>query len=102
MKTIQKICVNKINPFDAPRAKARGLLRVDTERRLFPRPKGLGLGAVECINSINLRFISLFLTNLNCGRQYYFFLSSGIIFPETTKVQLERKKSVKGDVKKCS
>ena len=59
----------KINPFDAPRptptlaftrfgvptetklsvGKGRGLLRVDTERRPFPRPKGQGLGAVERI-----------------------------------------------------
>ena len=30
-------------PFDYPRSKARGLLRVDTERRFLPRPKGWGL-----------------------------------------------------------
>jgi hypothetical protein len=33
----------QINPFDVPRTKARGLLRVDIERRLYiPRPKGRG------------------------------------------------------------
>jgi hypothetical protein len=30
-------------PFDFPRSKPRGLLRVDTERRSSPRPKGWGL-----------------------------------------------------------
>jgi len=30
-------------PFDFPRSKARGLLRVDTERRFLPRPEGRGL-----------------------------------------------------------
>ena len=31
-------------PFDYPRSKARGLLRVDTERRFLPRLEGRGLG----------------------------------------------------------
>ena len=32
--------LNKINPFDAPWAESRGLLRVDTESGIFfPRPK---------------------------------------------------------------
>jgi len=30
-------------PFDYPRSKVRGLLRVDTERRFSPRPEGRGL-----------------------------------------------------------
>jgi hypothetical protein len=30
-------------PFDYPRSKARGLLRVDTERRFILRPEGRGL-----------------------------------------------------------
>jgi hypothetical protein len=30
-------------PFDDPRSKARGLLRVDTERRFLPHPEGRGL-----------------------------------------------------------
>jgi hypothetical protein len=36
-------CQPKNQPFDIPRSKARGLLRVDTERRFSPRPKGRGL-----------------------------------------------------------
>ena len=39
-----------ISSFDAPQPLSRGLLRVDTERRLFPRPKRRGLGAAERIN----------------------------------------------------
>jgi len=39
-----------INPFDKPRTKAQGLLRVDTESgNCCPRPKGRGLEAAERI-----------------------------------------------------
>jgi 3-phosphoshikimate 1-carboxyvinyltransferase len=42
--------LSEINPFDAPRAEVRGLLRVDTESGVFfSRPKGRGLKAAECI-----------------------------------------------------
>ena len=34
-----------------PRAKARGMLRVDTERRLRPHSKEWGLDAVEVLNN---------------------------------------------------
>ena len=38
--------LSEINPFDAPRAEVRGLLRVDTESGdFFSRPKGRGLKA---------------------------------------------------------
>ena len=38
----------KINP-SILRPKGRSMLRVDTERRLYPRLKRRGLGAAECI-----------------------------------------------------
>ncbi len=42
--------LKQINPFDIPRAKARGLLRIDTESGVCcPRPEGRGLDAAERI-----------------------------------------------------
>jgi len=48
--------IEKINP-STLRSKGRSMLRIDTERRLFPRPKGRGLGAAERINILQIGFI---------------------------------------------
>jgi hypothetical protein len=45
-KVTKRVYIIPVNqPFDCPRSKARGLLRVDTEWRFSARPKGWGLAA---------------------------------------------------------
>ncbi|OGX33855.1 MAG: hypothetical protein A3C36_02810 [Omnitrophica WOR_2 bacterium RIFCSPHIGHO2_02_FULL_52_10] len=49
----------KVNPFDAPRHKWRGFLRVDSERRLFPALKSRAWAPsnesiIEAAKSINV------------------------------------------------